>query len=83
MAIKKFMGHSGVSVDDMAVKIEEPVYMTKEDIDSAFLFKGWKKTGGAGSGPRNRIRFNLMPGNTSSSGYKGKKESSWGRLQTS
>ena len=71
-SLKKFVGRGALEVSDQAVKVEEPVYMTKADMEKVFLSKGWEKSKKGGG--RQRIRSSSAPENPGDKGgYKGRK----------
>ena len=71
-SLKKFVGHSVIQSSEQAVK-EEPVYMTKVEIEKCLLTYHQKNQGrgGRGGGRRDRTRSKSLP--ESSNSYKGKK----------
>ena len=68
-SLKKFVGHSVIQATEQAVK-EEPVYMTKADLEQC-LYTLHKKNKRGGGGGRSRTRSKSLPETTSN--YKGKK----------
>ena len=68
-SLKKFVGHSMIQSTEHAVK-EEPVYMTKAEVEKC-LFTFHKNKGRGGGGGRSRTRSKSLP--ESSGNYKGKK----------
>ena len=67
-SLKKFVGHSVIQATEQAVK-EEPVYMTKADLEQCLYTLHKNKRGGGGG--RSRTRSKSLPETTST--YKGKK----------